>query len=251
VRGWIRQVPSSLFVFSCSNPSPSLTDKPTHPLTLTGTVLVRNVAYQKTVAVRFTLDDWHTTNDVLAKHEKSLAGLPERFLLASLPTSGRGSEAESRREVVCRPYGFEDVVEGSSIGGPAWDRFRFSVSLESYESTLENRTMFFVGRYAAGALGSSLGVPNGNGEVTGDFQEWWDNNTGANYKVSFAKRVVADRRKEEEDERRRREGVASKEGHLSVPSLNGAGYRRAVVLSAPRKFLITYSNSQQTFTSAT
>jgi hypothetical protein len=50
-----------------------------------GTVLVHNISYHKTAAVRYTLDDWNTTNDVLARHEKSLTALPEHFLLASLP----------------------------------------------------------------------------------------------------------------------------------------------------------------------
>ena len=47
------------------------------PLTLTGALFAH-----KTIAGRYTLDDWLTTNDVLARHEKSLIALPERFLFA-------------------------------------------------------------------------------------------------------------------------------------------------------------------------
>ncbi len=171
---------------------------------------MRNVSYQKTVAVRYTLDDWHTTNDVLAKHEKSLAALPERFLLASLPLVEEDNaidkgEGGGKREVVCKPYGFEDVfLEGS---GFAWDRFRFDISMERFEGSLEQRTMWFVGKYAAkSAVGGSDPTTEGSGE------EWWDNNSGGNYRIEFLKKVVKDRRE-------------------------ASPYRRNVAFSAPRTFL--------------
>ncbi|SRR5260221_1916102 len=77
----------------------------------------------KTVAVRYTLDDWNTTNDDLAHHENFLAALPERFLFASLPiieeAGGCSEGGERRREVVCRACRFEDVlVEGG--GAPTF-----------------------------------------------------------------------------------------------------------------------------------
>ncbi|KAF9528179.1 hypothetical protein CPB83DRAFT_894656 [Crepidotus variabilis] len=222
------------------------TDKPAKPLTLTGTLLVRNVTFQKTVAVRFTLDDWHTTNDVVAKHEKSLTSLPERFLLASLPLADNaGSEAEKRREVVCRPFGFEDDVTqrpDQLSSDPMWDRFRFEVSLANYESTLESRTMFFVGRYTAGMpLPPSAMHDRVDGTVTPPPEEWWDNNCGSNYRISFSKRVVVDRRKEEEEERKKREAAAAPSvlpmmPVSAVPPSIAAGYRRNVAYSAPPVF---------------
>lgn len=192
---------------------------------------MRNISYHKVVAVRYTLDDWHTTNDVLARHEKSLAALPERFLLASMPmieeagcdVSSTG--VEKKREVVCRPRGFEDVVLENE-GVPAWDRFRFELSLEKYQSTLEQRTMWFVGRYATG--GPS---PSSSGLVLQE-QDWWDNNFGANYRIGFAKRVVQDRLKEEE--RKRKEGIY---GGVNV-NLNA--YRRNVSHSAPREYCLIF-----------
>jgi len=201
------------------------TDKPTQPLCLTGTLLVRNISYHKKVAVRYTLDYWHTTNDVLARHEKSLAALPERFLLASLPMIEEGSptEGKQKREVVCRPRGFEDIVlEDAAI--PAWDRFRFELSLEKYQSSIEQRTMWFVGRYATGGASASS-----SGSLLQE-QEWWDNNLGANYRIGFAKRVVKDRLKEEE--RKRKEGIY---GGVNV---NLSTYKRNVSHSAPRKYFI-------------
>jgi Carbohydrate/starch-binding module (family 21) len=48
--------------------------------TIHGHVKVRNLAFQKSVAVRFTFDDWHTISEVTAKHEQSLnAGNFDRF----------------------------------------------------------------------------------------------------------------------------------------------------------------------------
>jgi hypothetical protein len=89
---------------------------------------------------------------------------------------------ERRREVVCRPYGFEDVLVDGWI--PAWDRFRFEISLEKYESSIQQRTMWFVGRYSTASptdAGSSM-IPVVD-------TEWWDNNSGNNYRVAFAKRL--------------------------------------------------------------
>jgi len=48
--------------------------------TLCGHVKVRNLAFQKSVAVRFTFDSWQTTSEVSAKYEQSLAhGVFDRF----------------------------------------------------------------------------------------------------------------------------------------------------------------------------
>ena len=40
--------------------------------TITGSVRVRNIAYEKWLAVRFTLDWWQTTSEVTARYEKSM-----------------------------------------------------------------------------------------------------------------------------------------------------------------------------------
>lgn len=119
---------------------------------------------------------------------------------------------------MCRPRGFEDVlVEGSSA--PKWDRFRFEISLERYESSIQQRTMWFVGKYSTVPPLDGLALPTSVGG-----EEWWDNNSGTNYRVSFVKRVIEDRAAEEERERKQREVVDS-----------DSGYRRNVVFSAPRE----------------
>jgi hypothetical protein len=48
--------------------------------TIEGTVRVRNIAFEKWVAVRFTLDKWQTTSEVTARYKESLhEGMIDRF----------------------------------------------------------------------------------------------------------------------------------------------------------------------------
>lgn len=188
------------------------------------------------------MDEWHTTNDVLASYECSLQGLPERFLAT------RGDVK------VGLPWGLEENMDGigGGVGGngvrqrggvvvkgkEAWDRFRFSINLEDYASsgTLEHRTMWFVGRYTAGvdvsiSSSSSLTSPfssvssNGSSDALKDLavppgqgQEWWDNNAGRNYRIAF-KKVI-----------RSPETRARVQGN--VGSTTGV-YKRGVTFSAP------------------
>ena len=122
------------------------------PAALYGSVLVRNVAFEKQVALRFTLDDWQTTSEVLCKHVNSLTHLPPPF-----PRSRTVGDAIGR------------LANGES--GPQelkWDRFSFVIHLELYEQKLTEHNIVFVGRYTAPGVG-----------------EWWDNNNGQNYRVSF------------------------------------------------------------------
>ena len=162
-----------------------------------------NIGYCKVVAVRYTLDDWHTTNDVLARHEKSLAALLERFLLTSLPIIEEAgydaslTGAKEKREVICRLRGFKDILLEKE-GVPSWDCFCFELSLGKYQSTIEQWTMWFVGQYATGGPTSSA---SSSGLVLQE-QEWWDNNFSANYQIGFAKRIIQDQLKEEERKRK-------------------------------------------------
>ncbi|KAI8981346.1 hypothetical protein BD414DRAFT_387468, partial [Trametes punicea] len=129
----------------------------TRPPTLRGTVLVRNLAFEKTVAVRFTLDDWQTTSEVLCKHVVSLPGLPPPFPRARTMGDVAGTIASG-----------QTAEEEKEPSGPAWDRFSFTIRLEDYEAKLAERTLYLVVRYNPGCGG-----------------EWWDNNDGKNYRVGF------------------------------------------------------------------
>ncbi|KAF7799219.1 hypothetical protein EIP86_010451 [Pleurotus ostreatoroseus] len=138
----------------------------TRPPTLRGTVLVRNLAFEKNVAVRFTLDDWQTTSEVACRHVVSLPGLPPPF-----PKHARRAEAEAvAAGKAARGARVKDTeLEDDGLDGrPTWDRFSFTIRLEDYESKLSERTLFLVARFN----------PGGGGE-------FWDNNGGANYRIAF------------------------------------------------------------------
>ncbi|KAF7340949.1 CBM21 domain-containing protein [Mycena sanguinolenta] len=177
---------------------------PTPELTLHGTLLVRNAAFEKHLFVRFTLDGWATTSEVGARY------------LDTVNVAGQGEEA-----------------------GPGWDRFGFSIRLTDYAHSsgatpghriagslrgiggsggnglgkgLEGRTLVLVARFFApwvkeGGVGpyvwcdtlpptaqtpatqAGAGTsPSGRpwiGQGGGGPGEWWDNNGGKNYDVGF------------------------------------------------------------------
>jgi len=120
---------------------------PARPPVLRGTVLVRNIAFEKLVGVRFTLDDWTTVSEVLAVYSGPV-GATE-----TLAGTNQGKTVG-------------DLI-GSSIAS-GWDRFNFSIRLEDYEAYLWQRTLFLVVRYSASSVG-----------------EFWDNNSGENYRIGF------------------------------------------------------------------
>lgn len=74
---------------------------------LIGAVAVRNLAFRKKVAARFTLDYWKTTSEVVAEYQSNVG----------------------RRQT-----------------DDGWDRFTFNIKLED-QTHLENKTMFFCVRY--------------------------------------------------------------------------------------------------------
>ncbi|KAG8962893.1 Protein phosphatase 1 regulatory subunit 3D [Tulasnella sp. 425] len=144
----------------------------TRPPTLRGSILVRNVAFQKRVAVRFTLDDWQTISEVSCNYSASLPNIPPPFSSSgssfapghsrSATVSGIPSSASS---------GHLPISNGKA---ESWDRFTFTIKLEDVERTLPNKRMFLVVRYQ---------VPSQWGWETGG--EWWDNNADKNYEFAF------------------------------------------------------------------
>lgn len=98
----------------------------TRPLTLRGSILVKNIAFEKAVVLRFTFDEWQTTSEVTCRHVCTLPTLPP-------------------------PFPLENPIPGIPI--LTWDRFSFQVSLEYTERWLEERTMFFAARYNVSGFG--------------------------------------------------------------------------------------------------
>jgi len=137
-----------------SNPSPyanvhleSISLPPARPPVLRGTIIVRNIAFEKSVGVRFTLDEWTTVSEVLATYSGPVGALE------TLVGTNQGKT-------------IGDLI--GSLPEPGWDRFNFAIKLEDYETYLWQRTVFLVVRYSAPGAG-----------------DWWDNNSGENYRLSF------------------------------------------------------------------
>ena len=126
---------------------------------LSGTILVRNLAYEKHVALRFTLDDWQTVSEVTARYVVSLPSLPSVFtpFSPSKPTIGD--------------------LAALGMNNLGWDRFSFSIHLEDYGHNLGSRVIWLAARYRIHPALST--------QAPGSGDEWWDNNNGANYRVAF------------------------------------------------------------------
>ncbi|TEB32519.1 hypothetical protein FA13DRAFT_1731734 [Coprinellus micaceus] len=134
--------------------SPTLQCSSTTPtqISLTGTIIVRNLAYSKHVGVRFTLDDWVTVSNVSARHVASLPSFPLSFFPAKDSPMTPGDAAALLSLV-------------NQIGG--WDRFEFTIYVDHASYSLAGRILWLAVRYS---------IEGG---------EWWDNNAGQNYKVGF------------------------------------------------------------------
>ncbi|KAH9980684.1 putative phosphatase regulatory subunit-domain-containing protein [Russula vinacea] len=87
-----------------------------------GTILVRNIVFEKHVGVRFTLNDWMTVRGTRYVH------WPSR------PT-GDASWHPPRQD------------------GCRWDRFNFAIKLEDHEAYLWQSTLFLVTRFSAPSAG--------------------------------------------------------------------------------------------------
>lgn len=150
--------------------TPSLHSSPSSTPGISGTLLVRNIAYEKHVAVRFTLDDWQTTSEVSANHLVSLTTLPNTFIDQKRLTYGDIIALSPHQTQPASPI--NPSSHSASALSPQWDRFTFKIKLEDYAHPslggLTKRTMWLVARY-----------------TTGTGVETWDNNSGKNYKVAF------------------------------------------------------------------
>ncbi|WVR08223.1 hypothetical protein IAU60_005270 [Kwoniella sp. DSM 27419] len=79
-------------------------------LSLRGTAIVRNLAFQKWVAIRFTLDHWQTVSEVAGTH-------------------------------VCH-------IPAATTGDEGWDRFSFSIKLDDYKRKLDERQLLLCVHYS-------------------------------------------------------------------------------------------------------
>ncbi|WVF68623.1 hypothetical protein IAT40_003393 [Kwoniella sp. CBS 6097] len=80
------------------------------PLSMRGSVLVRNISFNKWVTVRFTLDHWQTVSEVAGTH-------------------------------VCH-------LPGGTTGDEGWDRFSFVIKLDDYKRKLEERQLILCAHYS-------------------------------------------------------------------------------------------------------
>ena len=109
-----------------------------HPAVLHGTVIVRNITFEKSVGVCFTLDDWITVSEVLATYSgplEKLAGENYGKTVGDLIVSTAANE---------------------------WDLFEFAIKLEDYEDLWE-RTLGLVTRYYAPGVGEFWDNNSGEG----------------------------------------------------------------------------------------
>ncbi|KAI9454121.1 hypothetical protein BJY52DRAFT_1189091 [Lactarius psammicola] len=86
-------------------------------------IIVRNIVFEKSVVVRFTLDEWTTVSEVLATYSGPVGALE------SLVGTNQGKTVG-------------DLI--GSLPESSWDRFNFAIKLEDYETYLWQRTLFLV-----------------------------------------------------------------------------------------------------------
>ncbi|KAJ7119951.1 hypothetical protein C8R43DRAFT_1112430 [Mycena crocata] len=99
-------------------------------LALRGTLLARNAAFEKHISVRFTLDEWCTTNDVSAQYVGSVGSA---FPFTTPPPTGGLTDAASlmsdKSDEGTPGFRTETPFAEQEAPGPGWDRFVFSISL--------------------------------------------------------------------------------------------------------------------------
>ncbi|KAL5640279.1 hypothetical protein ACGC1H_007524 [Rhizoctonia solani] len=121
---------------------------------LSGSVLVKNISFNKRVSVRYTFDNWETTSEVAGAWSSPNA-------LADLPKGELKPFGEEESEL--------DVARGIMVPVPAgWDRFTFNIKLDDVAPYLSARSLLIAVKFEAASVG-----------------EWWDNCGGRNYRFEF------------------------------------------------------------------
>ncbi|CUA67468.1 carbohydrate binding domain-containing protein from family CBM21 [Rhizoctonia solani] len=121
---------------------------------LSGSVLVKNISFNKRVSVRYTFDNWETTSEVSGAWSSPNA-------LADLPKGELKPFGEEESEL--------DIARGIMVPVPTgWDRFTFNIKLDDVAPYLSARSLLIAVKFEAASVG-----------------EWWDNCGGRNYRFEF------------------------------------------------------------------
>lgn len=126
-----------------------------------GTVRVKNIAFEKSVVVRFTFDGWQTTSEVSARWIQSCSPPPHHAPLSSKP--------EAKTETQTSSSG--SAIKPAADDRPKYDRFEFAIRLSDLLLRIDEKTLVLAVRYCSGG------------------REMWDNNNGQNYRAVFEKRI--------------------------------------------------------------
>jgi hypothetical protein len=110
---------------STPSPPPPTPSTTTTELSLIGTILVRNLMFDKRVAARFTFDDWQTVSEVGAKWIRSVEPSPHASSSSLGPTSS----------VSCF------VGPSSLVKGHDFDLFEFSLKLSDHLLRIASKTL--------------------------------------------------------------------------------------------------------------
>lgn len=124
----------SLELRYCSSNTTSSPDAALPALGLEGSILVKNIAFDKKVAIRFTLDDWQTVSEVGARWERSVDVLP-----MGSPLLGVGSALSGDMGA-----GFAQAREGRATKGStpvSADLFSFSIKLSDHLLRIATKTL--------------------------------------------------------------------------------------------------------------
>lgn len=107
---------------------------PTRPVTLLGSVLVQNLAPEKSVFIHFTLDNWKTTSEIACQHI---------CMVPIAPSFLRTSHADP------------------NPSQSTWERFSFSIDLDDIRHHLVDRVLIFAVKYIAAQAGEWWDNNNG------------------------------------------------------------------------------------------
>ncbi|KZS98825.1 hypothetical protein SISNIDRAFT_2045 [Sistotremastrum niveocremeum HHB9708] len=89
---------------------------PSPPLMLQGSIRVRNLAFAKWVAVRFTLDDWQTTSEVAARYLQPVEGTSFDRFVFTIKLSDHLKRLATKTLLLCIRY--------TVLGKELWDNNR-------------------------------------------------------------------------------------------------------------------------------